>query len=1092
MTKSKQRNGESGQDTPWHVKEADDAVQELDTDPEQGLSAEEAGDRLERHGPNRIRSGKSLPWWKIMLHQVTDPLIYILLVAAGVSLLIQEYADTAVILAVVVINGVIGFVQEFRARRAIEALAEMTAPEALVVREGEEQQIPSEDVVPGDIVLLAAGSRVPADLRLLTAEELHADEAALTGESEPVSKQVEPVDDENAVPGDRFSLAFSGTHITRGRGRGVVILTGDASELGRIADATREVGEVETPIQKKMGRLGKQIGVAVFILSLLVVAGGLLVGMELNEIVRTAVAMAVGAVPEALPVVLTVTLAVGVQRMAKRNAIIRSLPAVETLGSTTVIGSDKTGTLTSNQMTVRAIWTGGRRFEVGGQGYEVEGEIAPAEDDDGEVGEAVRLTVLAGLLANEAKAIPRRDEEDEDNEDDDGDDGSDGDDGGEDEGGEDGDKGDNDDNGVGGDPTELALLVSAAKAGLDLEETRREHEQLDLIPFESDRQFMATLNETPDGRRVFLKGSPEAILERCNRQLTADGGETDLDLDAAREAAEEMADDGYRVLAMALDYQDRESFEENEPGSDLVFAGFQGMEDPVRPEAVDAVRAAKGAGVRVLMLTGDHTRTARAIGGQLGLHDGEGRAEDGRTIDGASDEELDGILREVNVFARVSPEHKLRLVERLKEQGEIVAVTGDGVNDAPALQAAHLGVAMGKAGTDVAREASDMVLADDNFASITNAIEEGRVVFANIRKVTYFLLSTGIGLVLVILSSLLAPWPLPFVAAQVLWINVVTKGLQDVALAFEPGEPGLLREPPRDPEEGVIHRPLLWRMLGLGVFMALVTMAVFWWVLQTDVSIELARSIAMTQMVMLQFFHVFNCRSFKRSVFKVSLRANPYVIGAVLVSLLAHLGILHLGFMQRIFDTEPISLEWWGIIVAVSLSIVGVAELDKALLRRRGDGSKGDKEEGRSSTSRDAAEADDETRRPRKEEDSMNEEDEVSEEDEVNEEVERSEADDDRDSDDRDSDAAPPSGEHAGEYRKETEYRKEVVYESDKDGEYRKEVEYRKETEVRQKTGGEETDREETDREETDREETSEVEGTAATESEGDEQTQNP
>jgi calcium-translocating P-type ATPase len=634
-------------------------------------------------------------------------------------------------------------------------------------------------------------------------------------------------------------------------------------------------------------------------------------------VVRTAIALTVGAVPEALPIVLTVTLAVGVQRMAKRNAIIRSLPAVETLGSTTVIGSDKTGTLTKNQMTVKVIWSAGQRFDVSGSGYDAEGEIEPAEGEGGKVGEAVRLTALAGLLANEAKGLPRRRDEK-----------------GEQGGGDHSDPNGDEEEG-GGDPTELALLVSAIKAGWDPEETRAGYAQLDIIPFESDRQFMATLNETPDGRCVFLKGSPEAVLERCTRRLARDGREEALDADAAREMAGDLADQGYRVLGMALSYRDIERFEDGDPGSELVFAGFQGMEDPVRPEAVDAVAQAREAGIRVIMLTGDHARTARAIGAQLGLGNGDSRAVEGRTIDGCSEDELDRIVREVDVFARVSPDHKLKLVERLKHQGHIVAVTGDGVNDAPALQAAHLGVAMGRSGTDVAREASDMVLADDNFASITNAVEEGRVVFANIRKVTYFLLSTGVGLVLVILSSLFGPWPLPFVAAQVLWINVVTKGLQDVALAFEAGEPGLLREPPRDPREGVINRPVLWRMLWLGLFMALATLAVFWWVLEQDVSLEFARSVAMTQMVMLQFFHVFNCRSFHRSIFQVPLRNNPYVVGAVLIALVVHLGVLHLGFLQAIFETVPITLGWWGIIVGVALSIVVVAEIDKALLRRR-------------------------------------------------------------------------------------------------------------------------------------------------------------
>jgi magnesium-transporting ATPase (P-type) len=884
------------QDTAWHTQEADKILSELDSDSERGLSGDEVKKRLEKFGPNRIRSGEMTPWYVILLHQFMDPLIYILLLAALVSLLFREIIDASVILVVVLLNGSIGFMQEYRARKAIRSLSEMSAPKAKVVRDGEEMEVESENVVPGDIIILASGARVPADARLLKADGLVIDESALTGESEPVTKQTEPVEDKKAVPGDQFSMVFSGTNVTSGRGVGLVVRTGKTSELGRIAEETQEMEQVETPIQKKMAWLGKAIGVAVLVLSALIVGTGLLLGWDLQDIVSTAVALAVGAVPEALPIVLTVTLAIGVRRMARRNAIIRALPAVETLGSTTVIGSDKTGTLTTNQMTVKALWAGGRRYEVTGSGYSTEGEIkVPDEKPQQKLDQAVHQTLLAGLLANETKGLP--DEEGQ----------------------------------GGGDPTEMALLVSAMKAGYESEKTREGYSRMDIIPFESERQFMATLNETPDGRCVFLKGAPEAVLGRCSMQISSNGEEEDLDADAAQETAHILADEGYRVIGLAFRYGNMEKFDGKDPGNDFILAGFQGMEDPVRPEAVEAVEAAHDAGIRVMMLTGDHARTARAIGEQLGL--GDGRAEEGRNLDDLPEEELDRIVKEVNVYARVSPEHKLKLVERLKAQGHIVAVTGDGVNDAPALQAAHLGVAMGKAGTDVAREASDMVLADDNFASITNAVREGRVVFANIRKVTYFLLSTGIGLVITILSALFGPWQLPYVAAQVLWINLVTKGLQDVSLAFEPGEQGLLQEPPRDPKEGVINQPLLFRMMGLGAFMAAGTLAMFWWILQQDVSLELARSAAMTTMVMFQFFHVFNCRSFHQSLFRLRFLGNPYLLGSVALALLAHLAVLHLPWMQKVFRTEPLSLELWGIITAVSVTILFVSELDKGFIR---------------------------------------------------------------------------------------------------------------------------------------------------------------
>jgi magnesium-transporting ATPase (P-type) len=899
-------------ETPWHTRPAEDAVEHLATDPDNGLSTEAAEERLERYGPNTIEAGELDPWWKILLRQFLDPLIYILILAGLVTLFFQDYIDSAVIFAAVLINGTIGFIQEYRAQKAITSLAETSGPQAHVIRAGRRVEVPTDEVVPGDIVRLASGARVPADVRLLRAHDLRVDESALTGESEAVRKQTDPIEDEKAVPGDQLSMAFAGTSVTRGRGLGVVVHTAEASQLGRIAQRTREVGKVRTPIQEKMDHLGKLIGAGILLLAGVVAVVGSLQGMTLHEIVQTAVAMAVGAVPEALPVVLTVALAVGVRRMASRNAIIRTLPSVETLGSTTVIGSDKTGTLTSNQMTVRAIVAGDRRYDVSGSGYSTDGEIELARDEapddlgEGEPSEegpesdqALRMTLLAGLLANETGSIPGEGEEPR------------------------------------GDPTELAVLVSAVKGGLDLDGTRADHEQLDVIPFESERRYMATLNEVEDGRCIFVKGAPEAVVDRCSRRLLPDGGEAELDPDAAREAAHELAEEGYRVLGMAFRRVDQDRFDDDEVGPELVFAGFQGMEDPLRPEAKDAVEATRGAGIRVIMLTGDHADTAKAIGGQLGLTGNGAEAKEGRDLDDLSDEELDEVVREVNVFARVSPEHKLRLVERLKQQGHVVAVTGDGVNDAPALQAAHLGVAMGKAGTDVAREASDMILTDDNFASITSAVEEGRLVFANIRKVTYFLLSTGLAIVFTILFALFAGWPLPYVAAQVLWINLVTNGLQDVALAFEKGEPGLLDQPPRDPGEGVVNREVLVRLAWVSVLITTATMGVFYWMLQQDVSMEVARSVAMTQMVMFQFFHVFNSRSMTRSIFQVPLSANPFLAISLSVAILAHIGALHLPFMQLIFDTTPLSPGQWALVVGVGSVVVVAAEIDKALLRRR-------------------------------------------------------------------------------------------------------------------------------------------------------------
>jgi magnesium-transporting ATPase (P-type) len=576
--------------------------------------------------------------------------------------------------------------------------------------------------------------------------------------------------------------------------------------------------------------------------------------------------------------------------MAKRNAIIRSLPAVETLGSTSAIGSDKTGTLTRNEMTVRAIWAGGERWDVTGSGYDRDGEIVARGTGGGD--QALRLTIRAGVLANELEP-PANGEE-----------------------------------GV-GDPTEIALHVVAPKGGIDPSELRREAEELDVIPFESELRLMASLRRN-DSQTIYVKGAPEEIARRCDRMVTADG-EVPVDTEAIDEAARQLAGEGYRVLGFAIKKTDDiELSVETLDG--LIFCGLQAMEDPLRPEALDAVQSATESGIRVLMLTGDHVDTARAIAKQLDL--GEAVVS-GASLQTMSHEELDVAVRETNVFARVAPEHKLRIVEALKREGHVVAVTGDGVNDAPALRAAHLGIAMGRKGTDVAREAAEMVLADDDFATITAAIEEGRIVFSNIRKVTFFLLSTAVGQVLAILAALLLSWPLPFLAAQILWINLVTNGLQDVALAFEPGEPGLRRRKPRPRSEGVLTPRLLERLGAVGVVIAAGTLFSFWWSLEHTGDVVFARTVAMTQMVVFQFFHVFNSRSLDRSILQVPLLSNPFLFISVIAAFAAHLAVLYLPPLQYVFRTVPIDLSTWLMLVGIGATVVVGGELDKWWNRRR-------------------------------------------------------------------------------------------------------------------------------------------------------------
>ncbi|MBX6331280.1 MAG: HAD-IC family P-type ATPase [Gemmatimonadaceae bacterium] len=882
-------------EAPWHVRSAEEVARALGTGPD-GLPTRIAEQRFREMGPNEVEAERGTPWWVLALGQLRDPLIYILLVAAGVTLALGDVTDAGVILVVVGLNGVIGFVQELRARRAMRALAQLSAPHAQVVRDGEAREVPSRELVPGDVVRLTSGSLVPADLRLVEARDLALDESLLTGESIVVEKTDAPLADPGLVAPDQRNMAFAGTTVVHGRGEGIVVRTGAATELGRIAYVMRGVGRSTTPLQETFARLGRWTGVVVLALATVVVAIGVIRGRPLADVFLTAVALAVSAVPEGLPVVLTVTLAIGVRRMARRKAIIRALPAVETLGSTTVIGSDKTGTLTRNEMTVRAVWTGGRRYEVTGAGYAVEGRV---EHDGRPVraaeAPALRETLRTGVLASEVdmRAI---------------------------EAGR-----------AAGDPTEVALVIAAMKAGMAPAELDERHEEVDLLPFESERGFMISLRREENGLVERLKGAPEVVLSRCDRQLGPDGREEPLDRDAALAKATTFAGTGLRVLAIAFRSTNAPRIVEHPLDTGFVFAGLVGIEDPVRPEAVTAVAAVQGAGVRVLMLTGDHADTARSVGQRLALGDA---VVTGREIDRLSDDALDRALERVRIFARVTPEHKLRIVQRLKARHEVVAVTGDGVNDAPALRAAHLGIAMGARGSDVAREASDMILADDNFATIAAAVEEGRIVFANIRKVTFFLLSTAASEILAVLGTLIIGWPLPFTAAQILWINLVTDSLEVMALSFEPGEPGLLRQPPRPRDEGVLTRPLFVRVAGVGLVLVVATLAMFWWTLHATGDMRLARTVAVTQMVVLQFYHVFNCRSLDRSVFRIPLFSNRFLFVSMVAVTLAHLAALYVPFLQRVLRTTALSAAQWGVILLVGLVVIVGGELDKAINRR--------------------------------------------------------------------------------------------------------------------------------------------------------------
>lgn len=875
---------------PWHTRDVADVEHALESGPD-GLAPVVAGERLAAYGLNRIEREREAPWWLLFARQFRDPLIYILLAAAAVSTALRDYNDTTVILAVVVLNSLIGFVQEFRARKEMRALVRLASPLAAVVRDGEQRAVPGEQLVVGDLVVLGSGAIVPADLRLVQERHLAIDESLLTGESVPAEKITDPLDDMTLLPGDQVNMAFAGTAVARGRGRGLVVRTGGDTQLGSLARAVRSTAPATTPLQDALARFGRHTGLAILALAAVVVIVGLARRMPPADLFLTAVAMAVSAIPEGLPVVLTVTLAIGARRMARRRAIVRALSAVETLGSTTVIGSDKTGTLTENRMTVRAIWAGGRRYDAAGDAADAplvgpEGPVACADEP------ALLATLRTGVLASEA---------------------------------------DGDDVGASADPTELALLAVAEHNGVSPAALRAQHQERDVLPFESEQRFMVSLRESTTGLREHMKGAPEVVLARCARQRGATREEP-FDADAARDAAGRMAAEGLRVLATAYRDTRQARIASDSPQDGFVFAGLIGLGDPLRPEAAAAVQSARAAGIRVLMITGDHVETARVIGRRLGLGD---ETLSGRELDAMTDDELSRALGHVNVYARVAPEHKLRIVETLKTRGEVVAVTGDGANDAPALRAAHLGIAMGAGGSDVAREAADMVLADDNFATITAAIEQGRVVFANVRKATFFLLSTAVAEIAVILGAMVMGWPLPLLAAQILWINLVTDSLEVMALAFERGEPALLTQPPRPRAEGALTPALYLRLGGVGLVLTLGTFAMFWWTLHTTGNLPMARTVALTQMVVFQFYHVFNCRSLDRSVFSTPVWTNPFLVLSTIAVTLAHVAAIYTPFLQRMLRTVPLSAAQWAVILSVGLAVIAAAEADKWARRRR-------------------------------------------------------------------------------------------------------------------------------------------------------------
>jgi magnesium-transporting ATPase (P-type) len=868
-----------------------------------GLSQQETAARRERYGRNALPKTKPPGLWLVFLHQFLSPLIYVLGVAALVSLLIQEWSDAGFIAAVLLVNAVIGTIQEYSAQQAAAALQQLVKTNARVMRAGDAYEIDAEELVPGDIVLLESGDRVPADLRLLSCHDLEVDESLLTGESLAVLKDAHTQVAQDSALGDRLTMAYAGTLVSRGRGRGLVVGTGLATELGRIASAVLNKPAAKAPLQVRMERFTTRVALLVGIAAVLMALVALNRGMPLEEIFLLTVALAVSAIPEGLPVALTVALAIGMKRMARRNVIVRRLVAVEALGSCTYIATDKTGTLTQNQLTARVLsFPACEEWEVTGESLQPNGVIVtPHGSLSAEDQELLGRLCQAAVLANEGFLGHR-----------------------------------NDTWVSHGDAVDVALLVMAHKAGFVQSETESAHPQLADIPFESERRFAASLNQAAEGQQAFVKGALERLLPLCSN-MAVPGGETGLDTAMLEEQAFRLASRGYRVIALAagpVRLEPNQVFSE-EHLTDLTLLGLVGMIDPLRTEAKAAVAACRQAGIEVGMVTGDHPTTAQAIAAELGLVNDPNQVISGPQLKRAEDSaEVQRLVEGARVFARVEPQQKLDIVQALQRNGHFVAVSGDGANDAPALRAAQVGVAMGKSGTDVARETAELIITDDNFSSIVAGVEEGRIAYANVRKVIFLLISTGAAELVLFTLALLTGLPLPLLAVQLLWLNLVTNGIQDVALAFEPGEGHELRRPPRPPRESIFNRLMVERVILSALVIGAVAFLVFQWLLGSGYSEAEARNGTLLLMVLFENIHVFNSRSETISAFRHNPLRNPLLLFGTLIAQLVHIGAMYTPWISDVLQIQPVSLQMWFELLLMALSVLVAMELHKAVRKR--------------------------------------------------------------------------------------------------------------------------------------------------------------
>ena len=892
----------------WYQQSPEEVAQSLDTSLTAGLSSGSAQSKLETFGPNELKEQEGKSFLQKLIAQFSDFLILILIAAALISVFVGEAKDAIVIMSIVIVNALLGLYQEGKAEKALEALKKMASPTAKVLRDGSPQEISSSQLVPGDLVILETGDIIPADLRLVESSNLKVEEASLTGESVPVEKRAQETYSEEVSLGDRHNMAYMSTIITYGRGKGIVVETAEGTEIGKIAAMIQTFEEEPTPLQKKLNQLGKVLGMTTIAVCVAVFGIGLLQGREVLEMFMISISLAVAAIPEGLPAIVTIVLAIGMNKMVERNAIVKKLLAVETLGATSVICTDKTGTLTQNEMTVVKVLADNKLIEVEGTGYEpvgdfkLEGSTITTKESSG-----LKLLLTIAALANDAKL----------------------------------------DNSSGmyriiGDPTEGALVTLAGKAGIDSAELNHMYKRIEEIPFDSERKMMTTFHDMPNDEGVssFTKGAPDIIIGRCNR-IILDGRVREFTPELKSEVLKVNSDlsrAALRVLAFAFkEYASLPadpSPDKNE--SDMIFVGLTGMIDPPRPEARDAIALCKKAGVNAIMITGDYKETAFAIAKDLGMADTEDQAMMGEKLDGMSDEELQEVVKNTKVFARVSPEHKVRIVSALRANGDIAAMTGDGVNDALAIKKADIGVSMGITGTDVAKNTAEMILTDDNFASIVAAVEEGRIIFSNIKKFVYFLLSCNIGEILLVFTSILMNLPVPLLPIQLLWLNLVTDSFPALALGVEKGEPDIMNQPPRNPDEAILDRRMLVGVTFQAIAVAAASLSAYLLALRMYglENIEEARTITFATLIVAELLRAYSSRSQKFTLAKIGVFSNKSMVYATLGAFLLLLAVIYIPFMNGIFYTFPLTFVDWEIVLSFAFIPLVVGELTKVVMAK--------------------------------------------------------------------------------------------------------------------------------------------------------------